>query len=83
MKELTMSIDLNKIDNKYIKCLMSISHDTWIWHRRLENTNFELMNDLCKNKLVIGLPKLKFNRISLLMLVKREHNPSPHLISKM
>ena len=28
-------IDLNKIDNKDIKCLMSISHDTWTWHRRL------------------------------------------------
>ena len=22
-------IDLNKIDNKDVKCLMSISHDTW------------------------------------------------------
>ena len=28
-------IDLNKIDNKNIKCLMSISHDTWTWHKRL------------------------------------------------
>ena len=24
-------IDLNKIDNKDIKYLMSISHDTWTW----------------------------------------------------
>ena len=28
-------IDLNKIYNKDIKCLMSISHDTWTWHKRL------------------------------------------------
>ena len=42
-------IDLNKINNKDIKCLISISHDTWTWHRRLEHTNFELLNDLCKN----------------------------------
>ena len=55
-------IDLNKIDNKDIKYLISISHDTWTWHRRLGHTNFELMNDLCKNELVIGLPKLKFNK---------------------
>ena len=41
---------------------MSISYDTWTWHTRLEHANFELMNDLCKNKLVIGLPKLKFNK---------------------
>ena len=34
-------IDLNKVDNKDIKCLidikclMAISHDTWTWHKRL------------------------------------------------
>ena len=28
-------INLNKIDNKDVKCLMSISHDIWTWHRRL------------------------------------------------
>ena len=28
-------IDLNKIDNKDIKCLMYIFHDIWTWHRRL------------------------------------------------
>ena len=39
-------IDLNKIDNKYIKCLISISHDIWTWHRRLEHANFELLSNL-------------------------------------
>ena len=52
-------IDLNKIDNKDIKCLMSISHEIQTWHRRLGHVNFELLNDLCKHELVIGLPKLK------------------------
>ena len=55
-------IDLNKIDNKDVKCLMSISHDMWTWHRRLGHANFKLMNDLCKHELVIGLPKLKFTK---------------------
>ena len=55
-------IDLNKIDNKDIKCLMSISHDIWTCHRRLGHANFKLMNDLCKYELVIGLPKLKFTK---------------------
>ena len=58
-------IYLNKIDNKDIKCLMTISHDIWTWHRRLGHANFELMNDLCKNELVIGLPQLKFNKDKL------------------
>ena len=42
-------VDLNKIDNKDVKCLMTISHDTWTWHKRLGHTNFELLNDLCKH----------------------------------
>ena len=63
VKELIMSvIDLNKIDNKDIKCLMSISYDIWTWHRRLGHVNFELLNDLCKYELVIRLPKLKFTK---------------------
>ena len=41
---------------------MSISHDTWTWHRRLRDGNFELLNDLCKHELVIGLLKLKFTK---------------------
>ena len=55
-------IDLNKIDNKCIKFLMSISHDIWTWHKRLGYVNFELMNDLCKHELVISLPKLKYTK---------------------
>ena len=55
-------IDLNKIDNKDIKCLMSISHNIWTQHKRLGHTNFELLNDLCKHELVIGLPKLEFTK---------------------
>ena len=55
-------IDLNKIDNKDVKCLMFISHDTWTWHRRLGHVNFELLNNLCKHELVIGLSKLEFTK---------------------
>ena len=55
-------IDLNKIDNKDIKCLMSISYDIWTWHRRLEHVNFELLNGLCKHELVISLSNLEFTK---------------------
>ena len=55
-------IDLNKINNKDIKCLMSIFHDIWTWHIRLGHTNFDLLNDLCKHELVISLPKLEFTK---------------------
>ena len=55
-------IYLNKVDNKDIKYLMSISYDIWTWHRRLGHKNFELLDDLSKHELVVGLPKLKFTK---------------------
>ena len=41
---------------------MSIFHDTWTWYKRLGHANFELLNDLCKYELVIGLPKIEFTK---------------------
>ena len=41
---------------------MSIFRDTWTWHKRLGHVNFELLNDLCKHKLMIGLLKLEFTK---------------------
>nr|GEW65145.1 hypothetical protein [Tanacetum cinerariifolium] len=32
----------------------------WLWHRRLSHLNFDTINLLLKNDIVIGLPKLKF-----------------------
>ena len=55
-------INLNKIDNKDIKCLMFISHNIWTWYKRLGHTNFELLNDLCKHELVIDLLKIEFTK---------------------
>ena len=53
------------MDRQSIKCLISISHDIWTWHRRLGHANFELLNNLCKHKLMIGLPKLEFTKDKL------------------
>nr|GEW31558.1 hypothetical protein [Tanacetum cinerariifolium] len=32
----------------------------WLWHRRLSYLNFDTINLLSKNDIVVGLPKLKF-----------------------
>nr|GFA00710.1 hypothetical protein [Tanacetum cinerariifolium] len=43
-------------------CLMakaSTSH-AWLWHRHLSHLNFDTINLLSKNDIVVGLPKLKF-----------------------
>nr|GEW31662.1 hypothetical protein [Tanacetum cinerariifolium] len=43
-------------------CLMAkaTSSQAWLWHRRLSHLNFETINLLSKNDIVVGLPKLKF-----------------------
>nr|GEV92004.1 retrovirus-related Pol polyprotein from transposon TNT 1-94 [Tanacetum cinerariifolium] len=41
-------------------CLMAkvTSSQAWLWHRRLSHLNFDTINLLSKNDIVIGLPKL-------------------------
>nr|GEZ05046.1 hypothetical protein [Tanacetum cinerariifolium] len=43
-------------------CLMAkaTSSLAWLWHRRLSHLNFDTINLLSKNDIVVGLPKLKF-----------------------
>nr|GEZ98654.1 retrovirus-related Pol polyprotein from transposon TNT 1-94 [Tanacetum cinerariifolium] len=36
------------------------SSQAWLWHRHLSHLNFDTINLLSKNAIVIGLPKLKF-----------------------
>ncbi|GJS53015.1 retrovirus-related pol polyprotein from transposon TNT 1-94 [Tanacetum coccineum] len=37
----------------------ALSSQTWLWHRRLSHLNFDSINLLSKDNIVIGLPKLK------------------------
>nr|GEY43764.1 hypothetical protein [Tanacetum cinerariifolium] len=43
-------------------CLMAkaTSPQAWLWYRRLSHLNFDTINLLSKNDIVVGLPKLKF-----------------------
>nr|GEY31992.1 hypothetical protein [Tanacetum cinerariifolium] len=43
-------------------CLMAkaSSSQPWLWHRRLSHLNFDTINLLSKNDILVGLPKLKF-----------------------
>ncbi|GJW34761.1 retrovirus-related pol polyprotein from transposon TNT 1-94 [Tanacetum coccineum] len=45
-------------------CLMARTTSTksWLWHQRLSHLNFDTINDLAKNDLVIGLPKFKYHK---------------------
>nr|GEW73234.1 integrase, catalytic region, zinc finger, CCHC-type, peptidase aspartic, catalytic [Tanacetum cinerariifolium] len=56
------SIKLQDINCPNPICLMAkaTSFQAWLWHRRLSYLNFDTINLLSKNDIVVGLPKLKF-----------------------
>nr|GFB89306.1 hypothetical protein [Tanacetum cinerariifolium] len=56
------SITLQSSNSPNLICLMAkaTSSQAWLWHRRLSHLNFDTINLLSKNDIVVGLPKLKF-----------------------
>ncbi|GKE89817.1 retrovirus-related pol polyprotein from transposon TNT 1-94, partial [Tanacetum coccineum] len=56
------SITLQDTSTPNLICLIAkaTSSQAWLWHRRLSYLNFDSINLLSKNDIVIGLPKLKF-----------------------
>ena len=63
----------NRIVNVYIidiissfngnNCLVAKDNDIkWIWHRILGHDNFDLISKLFKKNLVIGLPKVNYDK---------------------
>nr|GFC53984.1 retrovirus-related Pol polyprotein from transposon TNT 1-94 [Tanacetum cinerariifolium]GFC93844.1 retrovirus-related Pol polyprotein from transposon TNT 1-94 [Tanacetum cinerariifolium] len=56
------SITLQNTNSPNLICLVAkaTSSQAWLWHRRLSHLNFDTINLLSKNDIVVGLPKLKF-----------------------
>nr|GEY60599.1 hypothetical protein [Tanacetum cinerariifolium] len=56
------SITLQDTTSPNLICLMAkaTSSQAWLWHCRLSHLNFDTINLLSKNDIVVGLPKLKF-----------------------
>nr|GEY28720.1 hypothetical protein [Tanacetum cinerariifolium] len=56
------SITLQDTNSPNLICLMAkaTSSQAWLWHCRLFHLNFDTINLLSKNDIVVGLPKLKF-----------------------
>nr|GEX69185.1 retrovirus-related Pol polyprotein from transposon TNT 1-94 [Tanacetum cinerariifolium] len=52
---------------------------SWSWHRRLSHLNFGTLNQLAKDALARGLPKLKFKKVHLcLACALGKSNKSSH-----
>ncbi|GJU40476.1 retrovirus-related pol polyprotein from transposon TNT 1-94, partial [Tanacetum coccineum] len=61
-------------------CILSKASKTksWLWHRRLSHLNFGAINHLARHGLVLGLPKLKFEKdhpCSAFAMGKRKKKP--------
>ena len=48
-----------------INCLLSRNDESWLWHRRLAHIHMHHLNRIASKDLIIGLPKLKFERNKL------------------
>ncbi|GJY93573.1 integrase, catalytic region, zinc finger, CCHC-type containing protein [Tanacetum coccineum] len=58
------TINLHEMASASPICLMSRATSTksWLWHQRLSHLNFDTINDLARNDLVIGLLKFKYHK---------------------
>nr|GEW45092.1 putative ribonuclease H-like domain-containing protein [Tanacetum cinerariifolium] len=61
------TIALNKVASNSPTCLLAkaSSSQTWLWHQHLSHLNFAIIDNLMKNNLIQGLPKMKFEKYHL------------------
>nr|GEU80378.1 hypothetical protein [Tanacetum cinerariifolium] len=67
------TISLNEGASNSSTCLLAkaSSSQSWLWHQRLSHLNFATINNLVKNNLVQGLPKMKFEKDHLCFACKQ------------
>src|SRR4051812_41839986 len=49
--------DLQDLKDQKVTCLMSVSEEQWVWHRRLGHASLRKISQINKQNLVKGLPK--------------------------
>nr|GEU99425.1 receptor-like kinase TMK4 [Tanacetum cinerariifolium] len=61
------TISIEYIMKSFPICLLSKAskNKSWLWHHRLNHLNFGTINDLAREDLVRGLPRLKFEKYHL------------------
>nr|GEX00731.1 retrovirus-related Pol polyprotein from transposon TNT 1-94 [Tanacetum cinerariifolium] len=78
------TIALNKVASNSSTCLLAkaSSSQYWLWHQRLSPLNFAIINNLVKNNLVQGPPKMKFEKDHLCFACKQGKIHQKHHKSK-
>nr|GEV79084.1 retrovirus-related Pol polyprotein from transposon TNT 1-94 [Tanacetum cinerariifolium] len=77
-------IALNEVASNSLTCLLAktSSLQSWLWHQRLSHLNFATINNLVKNNLVLGLPKMKFEKDHLCSACEKGKIHRQHYKSK-
>ncbi|KAI3758724.1 hypothetical protein L6452_06295 [Arctium lappa] len=79
------TINLSKVQDDRHVCLLSKAsmQQSWLWHQRLSHLNFRYINKLVKDKLVKGLPELRYEKEHLcaacekVKMKRAAHKPKP------
>ena len=58
-------LDIDDVSLSGTKFLMAKNEDSWLWHERLSHAHFDLLNKILSKDLVIGLPKMNFEKDKL------------------
>ncbi|MCH96509.1 serine/threonine protein kinase SRPK1, partial [Trifolium medium] len=58
-------INLSDLTEQRVLCLLTLSDEKWVWHKRLGHANWRLLSKLSKLDLVRGLPVLKYHSDAL------------------
>ena len=57
-------IDLDNASSSDITCMV-VKEGPWLWHKRAAHIHMQHLNKLISKELVIGLPKIKFEKDKL------------------
>nr|GEZ03627.1 retrovirus-related Pol polyprotein from transposon TNT 1-94 [Tanacetum cinerariifolium] len=79
------TIALNEVASNSSTCFLAkdSSSQSWLWHQRLSHLKFATINNLVKNNLVQGLPKMKFKKDHLCSTCEQAKIHRKHHKSKM
>ena len=62
MHENIFTVNLHDASSFNEKCLISLDENAYLWHRRVRRAPLPLNSKLLENKIVRGLPKLRFTK---------------------
>ena len=63
------------------RCFLSKDCDPWLWNKRIAHINMDHLNRLISKDLVIGLPKLKFEKDKLCDACQKKVNKQKYLLN--